>query len=72
MVSVPSLEPVGTSSAPERFRQVCRVAGDYGISIALEFLGIAPEVNNLRSARGLVATAACPNGGLVIDTFHFV
>jgi 2-keto-myo-inositol isomerase len=71
VVTVPALGPGWLHGAPERFRKVCRVAAEYGIRIALEFPGIAAEVNNLRSARDLVAAAACPNGGLIIDTFHF-
>jgi 2-keto-myo-inositol isomerase len=71
VVTIPALGPGWLNGAPERFRQVCQVATKYGIRIALEFPGIAAEVNNLRSARDLVTAAACPNGGLIIDTFHF-
>ena len=71
VVTVPALGPVGLRGASRRFRQVCQVAAEYGVRIALEFPGIASEVKNLRSARDLVSAAACPNGGLVIDTFHF-
>jgi 2-keto-myo-inositol isomerase len=70
VVTVPALGPGWLNGAPERFRQVCHVAAEYGVRIALEFPGIAAEVKDLRSARDLVS-AACPNGGLVIDTFHF-
>lgn len=71
VVTIPAGEPGWLNGAPERFRQVCQVAAGYGVRIALEFPGIAPEVKDLRSARDLVSAAACPNGGLVIDTFHF-
>jgi 2-keto-myo-inositol isomerase len=71
VVTVPALGPGWLSGAPERFRQVCQVAAEHGIRIALEFPGIAAEVHDLRSARDLVAAANCSNGGLIIDTFHF-
>lgn len=71
VVTVPALKPGSLPGAPQRFQQVCRVAEEFGVRIALEFPGIAPEVKDLRSARDLVAAAACANGGLVIDTFHF-
>lgn len=71
VVTVPALKPGWQDGAPERFRQVCGVAGEYGIRIALEFPGIAADVHDLRSARALISAAACPNGGLLLDTFHF-
>lgn len=71
IVTVPALGPGGLDRAPARFRQVCQVAAEYGIRVALEFPGIAAEVKDLRSARALVSAAACANGGLIIDTFHF-
>jgi 2-keto-myo-inositol isomerase len=71
VVTVPALEPGWLPGASNRFREVCQAAAEYGVRIALEFPGIAAEVKNLRSAWELVAAAACPNGGLTIDTFHF-
>ena len=71
VVTVPALGPGGLARAPGRFRQVCQVAAEYGLRVALEFPGIAAEVKDLRSARTLLAAAACVNGGLIIDTFHF-
>ena len=72
VVTVPALVPGWLKGAPERFRRVCEVAEEYGLRIALEFPGIAAEVKDLRSARDLVSAAGCANGGLIIDTFHFV
>ena len=71
VVTVPALGSGWSEGAPDRFREVCQAAAEYGVRIALEFPGIAAEVNNLRSAGEIIAAAACPNGGLVIDTFHF-
>ena len=41
VVTVPALGPGWLKGAPERFRQVCQVAAEYGLRIALEFPGIA-------------------------------
>lgn len=71
VVTVPALEAGWLKDAAERFRQVCQAAAESSVRIALEFPGVAAEVKDLRSARDLVSAAACPNGGLVIDTFHF-
>ncbi len=71
VVTIPALAPGWMDGAPGRFRQVCQVAAEYGVRIALEFPGIAAEIHDLRSAWELVSAAAHPNGGLVIDTFHF-
>ena len=71
LVTVPAIKAGWLAGAPDRFRQVCQVAADYGLRVALEFPGIAAEIHDLHSARDLVSTAACPKGGLIIDTFHF-
>jgi len=71
VVTVPALAPGWLEGAPHRFRRVCLVAEEYGVRMALEFPGIAAEVNDLRSARQLLSAAACSNAGLAIDTFHF-
>ena len=71
LVTIPSIKPGWLDGAPDRFRQVCAVAGEYGVRVALEFPGIAAEVNNLGAAYDLVSAAGAPNGGLIIDTFHF-
>ena len=71
LVTVPSIAPGWLKGAPQRFRQVCQVAKEYGVRVALEFPGIAAEIHDLASARELVSAAGCANGGLIIDTFHF-
>jgi sugar phosphate isomerase/epimerase len=71
LVTIPSIKPGWLPGAPDRFRQVCQVAAEYGVRVALEFPGIAAEVNNLRAAHDLVSAAGASNGGLIIDTFHF-
>jgi 2-keto-myo-inositol isomerase len=71
LVTVPALKPGWLPGAPDRFRQVCQVAAEYSLRVALEFPGIAADVHDLRAARDLVSAAGCANGGLIIDTFHF-
>lgn len=71
LVTIPSIAAGWLNGAPERFRHVCQVAGEYGVRVALEFPGIAAEIHDLASARELVSAAGCANGGLIIDTFHF-
>src|ERR1041385_1388409 len=43
LVTVPALKPGWLPGAPDRFRQVCNVAAEYGLRVALEFPGIAAE-----------------------------
>ncbi len=71
IVAVPAMTPGWMQGAPARFRQICHVAAEYDLRVALEFPGIAAEVKDLRTAQELVVAAACSNGGLVIDTFHY-
>jgi len=71
LVAVPALAGGRLGGAPERFRQVCQVAAEHRVRVALEFPGIAAEVKDLRTAHNLVSAAACANAGLVLDTFHF-
>lgn len=71
LVTVPTLKAGHLPEAPGRLRQICRIANDYGVRVALEFPGNAAEVKDLCTAHGLISAAGCPNAGLVIDAFHF-
>jgi sugar phosphate isomerase/epimerase len=71
LVTIPSIKPGFLDGASDRFRQVCEAASEFDVRVALEFPGIAAEINNLRAAHDLVSAAGAPNGGLIIDTFHF-
>jgi sugar phosphate isomerase/epimerase len=53
------------------FRRVCRMAEAHGLRVALEVLGFAPRFHTLGQAWEVVRRADCPNGGLLLDTFHF-
>jgi 4-hydroxyphenylpyruvate dioxygenase len=71
VVAVPAQAAGFLESGPQRFRRVCQIAADFRVRVALEFVGTAAEVKNLRTAWHIVSTAGCENGGLVLDTFHF-
>ncbi len=68
----PSLYKTGDlSTAAEDFSRLCDFAKPYGLRIAFEFMGSAPQFRTVKSAFDLVAAADRPNGGVVIDTFLF-
>jgi sugar phosphate isomerase/epimerase len=56
--------------AARGFRRVCEIASRAGLEVALEFLpwGAIPEI---RVAWDLVERAGAPNGGLLLDTWHW-
>lgn len=51
-------------------RQVSEIAEQYGVRIALEFNSQAAQFNTLASVRELLALAAHPACGLLLDTYH--
>jgi sugar phosphate isomerase/epimerase len=57
--------------AASDFAELCRLADRFGVRVALEFLGGAQQVKDVRTAWQIVDAVAAPNGGLLIDTFHF-
>ncbi|UCH34460.1 MAG: sugar phosphate isomerase/epimerase [Armatimonadota bacterium] len=59
------------TDAARDFAELCDLARPFGVSLALEFLGGAQQVKDVRTAWQIVDMADAPNGGLVIDTFHF-
>jgi 4-hydroxyphenylpyruvate dioxygenase len=46
------------------------VAADFDIRLALEFVGWAEVIKDIRTARTIVEAAGRPNGGVLYDTFH--
>lgn len=52
------------------FRRVCEIAAGAGLGVALEFLpwGAIPEIG---VAWDLVQRAGAPNGGILLDTWHW-
>jgi sugar phosphate isomerase/epimerase len=55
--------------AADTFAQLCALARPYGLRVDLEFMVIS-EVKTLEQARGLVAQAAQPNAGILVDALH--
>jgi 2-keto-myo-inositol isomerase len=56
--------------AAKSVRQVADIAARYGIRLALEFNSQAEQFNSLDSMRELLALAAHPACGLLLDTYH--
>jgi sugar phosphate isomerase/epimerase len=56
--------------AANNVRQVGDIAAHHGVRIALEFNSQAEQFNSLESARELLALAAHPACGLLLDTYH--
>jgi 4-hydroxyphenylpyruvate dioxygenase len=67
----PSREPFEPLSAATQFADLCRAAKEHGVRVGLEFLGHSEYMPDLARAWEIVEGADAPNGGLVIDTFHF-
>lgn len=72
ITAAPALNEIGDLAvAAEDFAQLCDFAQPYGLRMCLEFMGSAPQVNNIKTAFDMVTAANRPNGGLLIDTFLF-
>lgn len=55
--------------AADNFARFCDIAGEFGISPAIEFTELAGP-GTLGAAREIVATANRANGGIALDTLH--
>jgi len=78
LVVVPSYKPPGITKreiieeSVESLRQLSKIALDYDVAIAFEFIGREDSsVNNLATCWDIVETVDLDNVGLVVDTFHF-
>jgi sugar phosphate isomerase/epimerase len=56
--------------AIDRFGRLCDHAGDFGLSVDLEFPSWM-EIGNLSTAAGVVAAVDRPNAGILVDVLHF-
>jgi 2-keto-myo-inositol isomerase len=65
------MEPIDDVMLADRFAELCRIAQPYRVRVGLEFVGSAEQVRDVASAWQVVENAGMPNGGIVIDTFHF-
>jgi sugar phosphate isomerase/epimerase len=54
----------------DRFAALCDLGAPFGLSMDLEFMPWT-EVPDLPAARRIVAAAARPNGGILVDALHF-
>jgi 4-hydroxyphenylpyruvate dioxygenase len=52
------------------FREICEIGRAYDTQLAIEFLPWA-ALKDVRKAWEVVQQAECPNGGILIDAFHF-
>jgi sugar phosphate isomerase/epimerase len=60
-----------SSLARENFKEICRIAAEDGNRVGLEFLPFSP-INTIKNAWSIVETTDPPNGGIVLDFFHFL
>ena len=58
------------SRAIDHFGRLCDLAGDFGLTVDLEFPSWM-EVGDLDAAADVVAGVARPNAGILVDTLHF-
>ena len=56
--------------AAATFRELCHHAMQLEMTLALEFVGVSAQVNNLRVVRDFLEMADAKNGGVAIDTYH--
>ncbi|MFZ5435592.1 MAG: sugar phosphate isomerase/epimerase family protein [Bacillota bacterium] len=59
------------ATTTRNFRVLCHAAAPFGLKIGLEFIGHVPKVQTLETAWHIVKNAEEPNGGIVLDLFHF-
>lgn len=78
LVVVPNDKPPGITKreiieeSVESLRQLSKIALDYDVALAFEFIGREDSsVNNLATCWDIVKTGDLENVGLVFDTFHF-
>lgn len=58
--------------ATEDYGVLCDLAAGYGVCPALEFIGPFEQVKDIATAWEIVKGAGRPNGGILLDTFHFM
>jgi len=57
--------------AAAHYRDLCERAAQHGVIPALEFLGMAATVRDVKTAAQIVRDAGHESGGILLDTFHF-
>jgi len=71
VVTWPGRGQVDLAAAASQFQELCRLAMPHGVRVGLEFEGQAEQISDVATAWQLVDAADAPNGGLVLDSFHF-
>lgn len=56
--------------ALQSFSRLAELAGQYGISLGLEFMGLTPGCRSLQEALWFVRQCSCDNTGVGIDALH--
>lgn len=59
------------SQAADDFAALCRLAAQFGVRVAFEVIGWRKQLSNMAVGWEVVRRAAQPNGGIMVDTFHF-
>lgn len=70
VLTCPTFGPADIDSAPEMFGELCDLAEPFGIRLALEFIGWAETIKDIRIAWSIVEKAGRKNGGILYDTLH--
>lgn len=66
-----SAESGDIKEAIKDYQELCEMSKGYGVKLALEFLGFAKQIKDLKAAWEIVQKADASNGGVLLDTFHF-
>ncbi len=61
---------VGVDEAAEAFAGVCDRAAEHGLLVQIEFMSMS-SLPTIGDAWAVVQAAGRPNGGIVLDTWHF-
>jgi sugar phosphate isomerase/epimerase len=56
--------------APKLFAELCDLANSLDLNVALEFIGWAETIKDIKTAWNIVEKAGRKNGGILYDTFH--
>lgn len=71
VVAGPPVEAVEPVPAATAFGELCRLADRFKVRVGIEFLGRGHSLSTFASVWHIIELADVPNGGLVLDTFHF-
>jgi len=71
VVACASAESGDIERATKDYQELCKMGEEHGVKLALEFLGFAKQIKNLKTAWEIVQKADASNGGILLDVFHF-